>query len=61
MWLDVVWNVMKGISLGVDGVFADQLGIEAVYYLGGTLLVCSGLVGLLTLRDTRLPDAPSGP
>lgn len=39
MWLDVVWNVMKGISLGVDGVFADQLGIEAVYYLGGTLLV----------------------
>lgn len=60
-WLDVGWNVMKVLSLGVGGVLADQLGIEAVYYLGGTLLVCSGLVGLLTLRDTRLADATSAP
>lgn len=53
-WLDVVWNVMKVISLGVGGYLAQRVGIEAVYYLGGSLLVLSGLVGLLTLKDVRL-------
>ncbi len=58
-WLDVVWNVMKVISLGIGGVLADRLGVAAVYYLGGTLLVCSGLVGLFSLRDERLMQAGS--
>ncbi len=53
-WLDVVWNVMKVISLGVGGYLAQRGGIEVVYYLGGTLLVISGLVGLIALRDVRL-------
>ncbi len=56
-WLDVVWNVMKVISLGVGGYLAQRAGIEVVYYLGGSLLFFSGIVGLLTLRDVRL--APS--
>lgn len=58
-WLDVVWNVMKVISLGVGGYLAQRAGIEVVYYLGGGLLVLSGLVGLLALRDVRLeqPEA----
>ena len=56
-WLDVVWNVMKVISLGVGGVLADRAGVEMVYYLGGALLVCSGLVGLVALRDERLAQA----
>ena len=60
-WLDVVWNVMKVLSLGVGGVLADQVGVAVVYYLGGTLLVCSGIIGLLTLRDTRLADTTSAP
>ena len=56
-WLDVVWNVMKVISLGIGGILADRVGVEAVYYLGGSLLVCSGLVGLVALRDERLAQA----
>ncbi len=54
-------NVMKVLSLGVGGVLADHGGVEMVDYLGGTLLVCSGMVGLLTLRATRLANAPSAP
>ncbi len=53
-WLDVVWNVMKVISLGAGGYLAQRAGIEVVYYLGGSLLFFSGIVGLLTLRDVRL-------
>jgi hypothetical protein len=45
---------MKVISLGIGGVLADRAGVEAVYYLGGSLLICSGLVGLVALHDTRL-------
>lgn len=59
-WLDVVWNVMKVISLGVGGYLAQRVGIEVVYYLGGSLLVLSGLVGLLALRDVRLEQAKGG-
>ncbi len=53
-WLDVVWNVMKVISLGMGGWLAERAGIEAVYYLGGAMLVASGLIGLVALRDERL-------
>jgi len=53
-WLDVVWNVMKVISLGLGGYLAQRAGIEVVYYVGGSLLVLSGIVGLVTLRDARL-------
>ncbi len=53
-WLDVVWNVMKVVSLGVGGYLAQRAGIEVVYYLGGSLLVVSGLLGWLTLRDVHL-------
>jgi hypothetical protein len=60
-WLDVMWNVMKVLSLCGGGVLADQVGVAAVYYLGGTLLVCSGIIGLLTLHDTRLADTTSAP
>ncbi len=56
-WLDVVWNVMKVISLGLGGYLAQRAGIEVVYYLGGSLLVLSGIVGLVTLRDVRLEQA----
>ncbi len=58
-WLDVVWNVMKVISLGVGGYLAQRAGIEVVYYLGGSLLFLSGIVGLLTLHDVRLEQTPS--
>lgn len=53
-WLDVVWNVMKMISLGLGAWLAERAGVEVVYYLGGFLLIVSGIVGLITLRDERL-------
>jgi MFS family permease len=53
-WLDVVWNVMKVFSLGAGGWLAEQMGIQIVYYLGGSLLFISGITGLIALRDTRL-------
>jgi MFS family permease len=53
-WLDVVWNVMKVLSLGAGGWLAEQMGIQIVYYLGGSLLFISGITGLIALRDTRL-------
>jgi MFS family permease len=52
-WLDVVWNVMKVISLGLGGWLAEQASVEIVYYVGGTLLMISGLVGILTLRSQQ--------
>lgn len=55
-WLDVVWNVMRIVSLGLGGWLADRAGVEAVYYVGGALLVLSGFVGLALFRDW--PVAP---
>jgi predicted MFS family arabinose efflux permease len=52
-WLDVVWNVMKVLSLGWGGWLAERTSVEMVYYLGGSMLVLAGLVGLVTLRDER--------
>lgn len=53
-WLDVVWNVMKLVSLGMGAWLAERSGIQSVYYAGGTLLVMSGVLGLGLLRQERL-------
>jgi MFS family permease len=53
-WLDVVWNVMKVISLGIGGYIAERAGVEVVYYLGGAMLALTGVVGIITLRGERL-------
>jgi MFS family permease len=50
-WLDVVWNVMKILSLGFGGWLAEMAGVAAVYYVGGTLLSVSGWLGLQWLRQ----------
>ena len=57
-WLDVVWNVMKVISLGVGGWLAERAGVEAVYYVGGVMLALSGLTGIVALRGERLGKQP---
>ena len=49
-WLDVVWNITKVLSLGIGGWLAQQFGVEVVYYLGGILLMLSGVYGSLALR-----------
>ncbi len=56
-WLDVVWNVMTIVSLGWGAWLAERAGVEVVYYVGGSLLVISGLAGLFLLRGERLRPA----
>ena len=40
-------------SLGLGGLTADALGIQAVYLLGGVLLLLAGTTGLIGLRRQR--------
>jgi predicted MFS family arabinose efflux permease len=44
---DVVWQTGRLISVGVGGVLADTLGVQAVYVLGGVLLLIAGGLGTL--------------
>jgi MFS family permease len=60
---DLLWQAGRLASLVVGGVAADALGIRAVYYLGGGLLLAAGAVGFAGLppqseqhRDGRAVD-----
>ena len=46
-----LWPAVTGrlASLVLGGVAADALGIRAVYYLGGALLLVAGVVGFAGL------------
>ncbi|GAC1647748.1 MAG: MFS transporter [Ktedonobacteraceae bacterium] len=48
--MDMSWSVMEIASIGLGGLLADVIGIRAVYYLGGSLLIFAGLLGLLLLE-----------
>ncbi len=47
--LDVSWSVMRLLSLAVGGLVVDALGIQPVFWIGGTLLLLAGLLGLALL------------
>lgn len=47
------------VQLLIGGVLADRLGIRAVYYLGGLLLIAAALVGL-TASTKPSPNRRSG-
>jgi len=49
--MDVVWNLMRLISLGIGGILVDFWGVQTVYYIGGTLLLGAGVFGLLLLHN----------
>jgi MFS family permease len=51
---DVVWQSARLVSIGVGGALADAIGIRAVYYLGGALLLLAGALGLLTVSTSVL-------
>ncbi len=51
--LDMTWNLMRLVSLAAGGLLAEWLGIRPVYYLGGSLLVAAGLLGLALFRQVR--------
>ncbi|UER55786.1 MFS transporter [Kineosporiaceae bacterium SCSIO 59966] len=44
--MDLLWQSGRLASLGAGGLLADTLGIQAVYYLGGVLLLAAGALGL---------------
>jgi predicted MFS family arabinose efflux permease len=46
---DLLWQAGRLASLGLGGVVADALGIRAVYYIGGLLLLLAGAIGLARL------------
>lgn len=46
---DLLWQAGRLASLVLGGVAADALGIRAVYYLGGVLLMVAGAVGFAGL------------
>ena len=46
---DLVWQAGRLASLVLGGVAADALGIRAVYYLGGALLLVAGAIGFAGL------------
>ncbi len=48
---DVVWQSSRLVSIGAGGVLADQLGIVAVYWAGGGLLLAAGALGLIASAD----------
>ena len=56
--MDFVWNFMQLISLVLGGVFVDRLGIQTIYYIGGTLLIVTGVLGLALLGDYRFERPP---
>ncbi len=56
--LDVSWSTMRLLSLGVGGLIVDRFGIEPLYWIGGTLLVVAGGVGLTLLGSTRFAGEP---
>ena len=51
--LDVSWSTMRLVSLGLGGLIVDRFGIEPLYWLGGSLLLLAGLLGLHLFRATR--------
>jgi MFS family permease len=47
--LDLLWQAGRLTSLVLGGVAADAMGIRAVYYLGGLLLLVAGAIGFAGL------------
>jgi predicted MFS family arabinose efflux permease len=47
--LDVSWNAMRLLSLAIGGLVVDKLGIEALFWGGGVLLMPAGVLGLVLL------------
>ena len=47
--LDVSWSTMRLLSLGLGALVVDRIGIEPVFWIGGSLLVLAGVLGLVLL------------
>src|SRR5260370_25317753 len=48
---DMIWQTGRLASLALGGAAAEAFGIQAVYLLGGLLLLLAGCIGLAGLRS----------
>jgi hypothetical protein len=51
---DLLWQAGRLASLVLGGIAADALGIRAVYYLGGVLLLVAGVIGFAGLPPSTI-------
>lgn len=49
--MDMLWQGGRLLSLALGGAIADLYGIEAVYYLGGALLLAAAAAGLASIKS----------
>lgn len=56
--LDVTWNAMRLFSLAAGAIMVDTLGIQPLFWTGGTLLALAGFLGLTLLGDHNFRDQP---
>jgi len=54
---------MRLLSLALGGLLVDAVGIQPLFWAGGTLLALAGALGLLLLgkHDFRAEPAAAGP
>jgi len=58
---DMLWQTGRLLSLLGGGLLADAVGIQAVYLLGGLLLLTAAAVGSLAARGASCHDDPTDP
>jgi len=49
--LDVTWSAMRLVSLALGGLVVDTVGIQPLFWGGGTLLGMTGVLGLILLGN----------
>jgi len=54
---DLIWQGMRLVSLLLGGLLTDTLGIRAVFYIGGALLLIAALTGITTSSAKRLRES----
>lgn len=57
--LDVSWSTMRLLSLGLGALVVDRVGVQPLFWIGGTLLMAAGALGLLLLGRVRLAPEPA--
>jgi MFS family permease len=57
--MDLLWQAGRLVSLAGGGLLADTIGVRAVYYLGGALLLLAGALGLAGLSRSHVRAAPA--
>jgi MFS family permease len=50
---DLIWQLGRLSSIALGGLLADTLGITAVYYVGGALLLLAALIGWTAARNNN--------